>query len=119
MTLDKITSDQILAAAVVILALGAAFLIVANVINVVRGWRKPKVEKNATLDEKLRQYDNYFATDKHRLEAHEKELTDLRDGQRALCTGVQALLEHELHNGNSSQMSDASKAINTWLLDGR
>ena len=35
----------------------------------------------------------------------------------ASCAGVQALLEHELHNGNADEMQLASKEINTWLRE--
>ena len=58
-----------------------------------------------------------LGTDKLRLDEHEKRLADLRNGLMASCAGVQALLEHELHNGNADEMQLASKEINTWLRE--
>lgn len=47
--------------------------------------------------------------------AHSDEIADLHAGQSALCRGVQALLEHALHNGNDEEMRDASNSIGKWL----
>ena len=41
----------------------------------------------------------------------------MRNGQRELCFGVQALLNHELHNGNADEMARASENINKWLVE--
>ena len=36
-------------------------------------------------------------------------------GLMVICAGVQALLEHELHNGNTDEMHQASSEISGWL----
>lgn len=52
---------------------------------------------------------------KRRVDAHDSDIQDLHAGQSALCRGVQALLEHELHNGNDEEMRAASDSIGKWL----
>ena len=49
------------------------------------------------------------------LELHSGELKDLHQGQTELCRGVQALLDHALHNGNGDEMQAASNSIGKWL----
>ena len=56
-----------------------------------------------------------LSADKRELDQHEKEINALKDGQRALCTGVMALLDHQLHNGNSGQMENAKTEIEKYL----
>lgn len=105
-----ITFEQIKTAVVVILALLGVVATVMNAIDAVHKLRKPGSDRQKKIDEKL---DN----DKARLDAHERELAALRDGQRVICSGVQALLDHELHNGNADQMQDASNKLTSWLIN--
>lgn len=50
-----------------------------------------------------------------KLKEHDRDLDDIHAGQSALCRGVQALLDHELHNGNEDEMKAASDSIGKWL----
>ena len=93
-----------------VLALVGVVATVGGIVNLIRGWVKPVKDRETSVDHML-------ATDKARLDAHEKEIAELRDGQKVLCGGLQALLEHELHNGNANEMQEASKALNDWLLN--
>lgn len=105
-----ITFDQIKTAVVVILALLGVIATVANAIEKVHNLRKPGSDRQKGIDDKL-------ATDKARLDAHEKEIGELRSGQKVICSGVQALLDHALHDGNSQQMQDASNKLTEWLIN--
>ena len=49
------------------------------------------------------------------LNAHQQDLEDLHAGQSVVCRGVQALLDHALHNGNTDEMQAASDGIGKWL----
>lgn len=93
-----------------VLALIGVVATVGGIVNLIRGWVKPVKDRETSVDRML-------ATDKARLDAHEKEIAELREGQKVLCGGLQALLEHELHNGNASEMQEASKALTDWLLN--
>lgn len=110
---DAITSDALGMTVMVILALAGAIATVGKALDVIRGWRKPQDDLRAELNTCIK----HLGADKTRLDAHEEELTILHDGLRVTCAGVQVLIEHELHNGNSGDMVEASKAINSWLLN--
>ena len=65
---------------------------------------------------------NDLAADRERIAAlerdlatHSDELQDLHQGQTELCRGVQALLDHAIHNGNTDKMEAASESIDKWL----
>ena len=60
-----------------------------------------------------------LATDKERLDHHEKSIKDLQDSQQVLCAGVLALLDHELHNGNGDEMQKARDDIMDYLQNRR
>ena len=99
-----------------ILAVCAIIAIIGKALDVVSGWLRPAQKKSSDVQTCLH-------NDKQRLDAHdgrigalETGLKDTQDGQRVTMQGVMALLEHELHNGNSEQMEQASRAIRTYLL---
>ena len=52
-----------------------------------------------------------------RMDLHENDLKDIHLGQSAMLLGVQALLNHELHNGNEDEMKSASDVISKWLIN--
>lgn len=79
--------------------------------------KKRQAEPTVTLEGEVTGINKKLSMDKLRLDEHEKRLADLRNGLMASCAGVQALLEHELHNGNADEMQSASKEINTWLRE--
>ena len=54
--------------------------------------------------------------EKHIAESQDR-IADLREGQRSLCVAVMALLNHELHNGNSDEMHRASVGLNDYLIN--
>lgn len=110
--MEAFTVEQLYSAALVFLALCGAVVAVGKTIEVIRGWRKPSDD----LKDEVRQHTAYFAADKRRLDAHEGELEALGEGQKVCCIALIALLEHELHNGNTEEMQDASKQLNQWLV---
>ena len=102
--MENITPSELMNAVAVLLAVFAAVITVDRVIDIVKKWRAPSSDIAKKLD-----------TDKRRLDAHDKAIGDLQDAQRALCAGVMALLDHELHNGNSEQMERARDDIMKYL----
>ena len=115
MKMEELTPSSLLTTALVVLLLMAAFVAVMQFVEAVKKAKRPSND----LKEKVEQHDAFFTSDRCRLDSHDRELADVREGQKAMCKGVQALLEHELHNGNSDQMMKASEGINAWLLDGK
>lgn len=99
-----------------ILAVCMIVAIIGKAVDVVRSLMRPARAKSDDVQTCLH-------NDKRRLDAHEGRiqaledgLHDTQDGQRVLMQGVMALLEHELHNGNSEQMEQASRDIQSHLL---
>ena len=102
--MSGITPDQLMNGVVVILAVFAAVVAIDKFLDVVKKWRSPEKD----MYEKLR-------SDKLKLDEHDKELTALKEGQSVLCSGIVALLDHQLHNGNTNQMEKARNDINQYL----
>ncbi len=86
-----------------------------QIYNTLMSARKSRREEAArqqaptdALDERLSAHTRMLDNDKRTLDRHETELDRLRECTGYLCAGVDALLEHELHNGNADQMQQAS-----------
>lgn len=104
--MEGLTPDQLLNTVVVILAVLAAIVAVDKAIDVFKKWKAPEKD----VAEKLR-------ADKAALDKHESDIAALKEGQKVLCTGIVALLDHELHNGNSEQMEKARAGLSEYLTD--
>lgn len=108
--MNGITTEQLLTFVIV----GSALLGVYNVVMTAINNHNNRIKsKNAPMDglqETVKDHEQ-------RLTYLEVQTTDIKKGQRALVYGVQALLEHELHNGNAEQMQTASDGLNNWLVD--
>ncbi len=75
------------------------------------------------LEPRFAEIDRKLANDKARIDDHTRAIdalsrrTDgLETGQRALCRGVMALLNFNLHNGNTDEMEKANNGINDYLI---
>lgn len=110
--MEKLTPDNLMTFAIVLLGLASALAVLAKAVEIVKGWFKPQRD----IRDQLKKHEEMFARDSRRLDKHESELEGLKEGQRYLCAGVQVLIEHELHNGNTEEMKAASSSISTWLL---
>lgn len=108
--MESITYDALLTTVVVILAICGAANIIGSTVKLFRDWKKPKNDTFAEIGRRLDE-------GKTRLDAHDKAINALRDGQKYMCEGVVALLNHELHNGNSAEMQKASNDLNQWLIN--
>lgn len=117
-----LTGDGLLRAALVLLALCWAWNMVYTALS---NARKEKERADAPINiirADINKLENEISADRGRIEAlergvdaHARELVDLHAGQTELCRGVQALLEHALHNGNADEMQAASASIGKWL----
>lgn len=102
---------------VVLLALLNLYNVFASARRNAREEKKRQQQPTDDLEDKVVDISRKLDTDKRRLDNHEERLDDLKKGLMATCTGVQALLEHELHNGNTEEMQEASKGIDKWLRE--
>ena len=103
--MDKLTPEAIVTFLWVLAALVAFSLGVWGLIDKIKAARMPAqkaAEWRALTDAKLK-------ADKERID-------NLESGQKAICKGVLALLNHELHNGNNDEMEHAQAGINEYLI---
>ena len=78
----------------------------------------------ANMEPRFADIDRKFANDKMLIEVHTRQIGEigkrvdsLETGQKAQCRGILALLNHELHNGNSDEMEAAKKGMDTYLIE--
>lgn len=102
---------------VALLALTHAYNLFSTARKNAREEKKRQSQPTATVAERVTAQAKMLDNDKRRLDEHDRQISDIRRGQMVNCAGVQALLEHELHNGNTTEMQDASKAIDKWLRE--
>lgn len=102
--MENITPDQLMNTVVVLLAIFAAIVTVDKVIDIIKKWRAPTTDVTKKLD-----------ADKKRLDEHEESIRKLQEGSRVQLTALQAMLDHELHNGNTEQMQNARDEIYRYL----
>lgn len=102
--MEGITPNQLMDAVAVILVVLSAVTVVDKAVDIVKKWHAPSTE----IAKKL-------AKDKERLDDHEASIKELKEGQQVICAGVMALLDHELHNGNTDQMQHARDEIMEYL----
>ena len=128
MTINGLTPDLIWAYLFVFLALCGIVTIVLNAVEKLIALRKRKMQPLADVKSDIM---TMLANDKHRLDAQdaivsehtrrldklERRADTVEQGQKVQCKALMALLDHELHNGNADQMSEASREINDYLLD--
>lgn len=109
--MDWLTLNNLTGALLVLVGICTVINLVGATVDRMRKWRKPQEDIMTRMDDIAKKLD----TDKRRLDDHEERLGDLRTGLMAVCSGVQALLEHELHDGNTDNMVEASGEIAGWL----
>ena len=106
--MDNVTFDSLTTTVLVILALCGAANVIGATIKMLKEIRKPH-------DNAMEQINVRLARDNAMLDEHGRAIDDLKNGQKCLCEGIQALLNHALHNGNSDEMQTACGNINSWL----
>ena len=101
---NNITADQLINAVVVILAIFAAVITIDKVIDIIKKWRSPGTDMMRMLSK-----------DKERLDQHDDAIRKLQESGEVQCAALLALLDHELHNGNTGQMEKARDDIIHYL----
>lgn len=112
-----LTADKIVLAFGVLLVLIGAYNTFAAARKNVRAEKERHGKPTNALAAEVNDINRKLGVDKLRLDGHDEKLADLKAGLMVTCAGVQALLEHELHNGNADEMTRASLNIDTWLRE--
>lgn len=108
MQLSDLNATTIGIAIGVLLLLLGVYSSVMSAIKTMREENARKAQPVNDLTTLVRKHAEMLASDKRRIERLEADAQDMRNGQRATIKGIQALLDHELHNGNADQMQSAS-----------
>ena len=128
-------------AAIVVIGLGALFIEYDKIRTIFRNRKKERQEEEQThdngfqnqltediatkvmekLEPRLSSIESKLENDKNRLDNHEDAITTIRKsnevitgGLEVTCNALMAVLDHELHNGNSDQMQRARDALQTY-----
>lgn len=117
MGMESIPGEGWLWFVIVTLVLLNAYNVISTARRNAREEKKRREQPKSEIVKKLDDFAKYLDNDKRRLDDHDRQLGDMRSGLMAVCAGVQALLEHELHNGNTTEMNEASKNIDKWLRE--
>lgn len=104
--MEGITTEAILHAGTLILAVCGVIATIGKAADYIKSWRKPTENTAKQVKQNTEAITDMQA-----------EMEALHNGQRVLCRGVVALLEHALHNGNSEEMERASSNISKWLQE--
>lgn len=104
--MENVTPNQMSVFFYVGFAIIAGLVMVDKLLDLIKKWRSPSVD----VDRKL-------ANDKVRLDEHDDAITELRGSGRIQCTALVALLDHELHDGNSDQMEKARDDLMRYLTN--
>ena len=101
-----LTLTQIRDFVIVLLAVLAFIVLLANAIKAIKDWKKPTDDLQAWR----RDVDTKLNKDNQRL-------NDLEEGNRVICRGILAMLSHEI-NGNSNDKLLASQTeITNYLIN--
>lgn len=128
--IEGITPDMLWNFVLVLLGLCAIVVLVYKVIEIVRKEHERKEKKNKLADKDLtdeiaekvlekleprfKDIETKLDNDKNRLDNHESAIKSInasietiKDGMQVTADALTAILDHELHNGNTDQMQKA------------
>ena len=133
-TIQGFDPSMLWTAAIVVIGLGALFIEYDKIRTIFRNRKKERQEEEQThdngfrnqltediatkvmekLEPRLSSIESKLENDKNRLDNHEDAITTIRKtnevitgGLEVTCNALMAVLDHELHNGNSDQMQKA------------
>ena len=136
--IEGITPDMLWTTLIVLVGVGGLIVLGDKVADV---WRKHQARKKvnspenklaeeisqmviAKMEPRFADIEHKFSNDKQSIETHTRQIGEinkrvdsLETGQKAQCRGILALLNHELHNGNSDEMEEAKKGMDNYLIE--
>lgn len=101
----------------VLVAIMGFFLLVGNVIKMLREIIKPHNDKNDEMKTEIKEVKNKMNHIEQAMNSHNGEIEDLRQMSRIQCQAIRALLNHAIHDGNTDEMIRTSNALDDYLTD--
>ena len=138
--IEGFTPDMLWTFAKVCVGLAALVILVYKVIDIARKEHDRKQLKErgpqnvladeiskkimAALEPRFQEIDRKLSTDKLRLDEHAQKMALLgakqdmvEMGQKAICKGMMAMLDHEISGDSIETLRQARKDINNYLID--
>ena len=100
----------------VLLAILGGVVTVGKGIETIRGWFKPRADKDANLQQQITDHQKMLDNDKRRIDAHEAQLGETRDMNKILCVSMKALLSHEINGNSVDKLRTANDQLDTYLI---
>lgn len=97
---------------IVFFGICAAFLVIGNCVNMIKGWRKPKVEDSKTVEDKL-------ANDNERIKELEDKQKETSEELALLLQSTLALIKHSITNNNIENLKREQAKIEDYLIQRR
>ena len=88
----------------IVVAILGLFILIGNT---VKTWREIRGPEKTVKDS--------VAEIQTRISEHDAEIKEMHEGLRYMCEASRALLNHAIHNGNTSEMENASKDLDKYL----
>lgn len=104
--MENLTLEQIRDFVIVLLAVLAFIILLANAVKALKEWRKPHDDRESwrrDVDDKLNR-DN-------------KRLNDLEEGNRVICRGILAMLSHEINGNSNDKLLASQQEITNYLIE--
>ena len=135
--IEGITPTMLWNCVVVLLGLCAVVVLVYKVVEIMRKEHERKEKKNKLgdkdltdeiadkvlekLEPRFKDIEDKLDKDKNRLDNHEasikslnSSLDSIKEGMQVTADALSAILDHELHNGNSDQMQKARDELQKY-----
>lgn len=92
---------------IVLVAIMAFLVLTGNVIKTIKDWKKPvmsEAEWRRDVDRKL--------------DADNKRIAHLEEGNKVKCKALRALLSHELNGNSTDKLEKAMTDLDEYLIEG-
>lgn len=93
-----------------ILVVIGGLIVIMNFIDKVRAWRKPSVDKDMSVEERLEKHDTMLAINEKRLNAGDAS-------NRALLACTAALIDHSIYGNNMEELKKRRSELNKYLIE--
>lgn len=104
--MGDLTLVQIRDFVIVLLAVLAFIVLLANAIKAIKDWKKPADD----LQSWRRDVDTKLNNDNQRL-------NDLEEGNRVICRGILAMLSHEINGNSNDKLLASQQEITNYLIN--
>ena len=104
--MGELTLTQIRDFVIVLLAVLAFIVLIANAIKAVKEWKKPADDLQAWRRDVNQKLNN-----------DNERLNELEEGNKVICRGILAMLSHEINGNSNDKLIASQQEITNYLID--